>query len=384
MKELFLQVLYTSVLGSILISIIMITNNKLLTKYSYTLNYFLSIIVIIRMLFIAKIEINMPILNKIFTNKEGINNLNYYLFKASTDSKLTFDYINIISIVWLIGAVIIIIYYAYFQFIFYFKLTSNIQTNRNNNLQKLLNNQVRAKGISKNIKVNVVNGIPSPLIIGILKNTIVIPSNNYTEKELKFIFNHEITHIKRKDNLLKLLMIFALALHWFNPFVYILRKFFYEQCELSCDEQVIKNIEIMEVKDYALLLLNSIKYKNNLRISAMSSELTSKKINITKRRIESMLNLKTKKKGTLIATMSLLVIGGTIFANNTAFADTPQDNGIENYTFIESPENAKEIPNRENISAVTLYSDFVEVEYTDGTKEMFSNSEYSLNLKAAE
>lgn len=384
MKELFLQVLYTSVLGSILISIIMITNNKLLTKYSYTLNYFLSIVVIIRMLFIAKIEINMPILNKIFTNKEGINNLNYYLFKASTDSKVTFDYINIISIVWLIGAVIIIIYYAYFQFIFYFKLTSNIQTNRNNNLQKLLNTQARAKGISKNIKVNVVNGIPSPLIIGILKNTIVIPSNNYTEKELKFIFNHEITHIKRKDNFLKLLMIFALALHWFNPFVYILRKFFYEQCELSCDEQVIKNIEIMEVKEYALLLLNSVKYKNNLRISAMSSEFTSKKINITKRRIESMLNLKTKKKGTLIAAMSLLVIGGTIFANNTAFADTPQDNGIENYTFIESPENAKEIPNRENISVVTLYSDYMEVEYTDGTKEMFSNSDYSLNLKAAE
>lgn len=384
MKELFWQVLYTSVLGSILISIIMITNNKLLTKYSYTLNYFLSIVVIIRMLFIAKIEINMPILNKIFNNKEGNNNLSYYLFKASTDSKLTFDYINIISIVWLIGAVIIIIYYAYFQFIFYFKLTSSIQTNRNNNLQKLLNTQARAKGISKNIKVNVVNGIPSPLIIGILKNTIVIPSNNYTEKELKFIFNHEIIHIKRKDNLLKLLMIFALALHWFNPFVYILRKFFYEQCELSCDEQVIKNIEIMEVKEYALLLLNSIKYKNNLRISAMSSELTSKKINITKRRIESMLNLKTKKKGTLIATMSLLVIGGTIFANNTAFADTPQDNGIENYTFIESPENAKEIPNRDNISAVTLYSDSVEVEYTDGTKEMFSNSEYSLNLKAVE
>lgn len=384
MKELFGEVLYTSVLGSILISIIMITNNKFLTKYSYTLNYFLSVVVIVRMLFITKIEINIPIVNEIFTNKASISNLNYYLFKASTNSKATFDYINILSIVWLIGAVIIIIYYAYFHFIFYFKLTSSIQTNRNNNLQKLLNNQVRAKGINKNIKVNVVNGIPTPLIIGILKNTIVIPSNNYTEKELKWIFNHELTHIKRKDNLLKLLMIFALALHWFNPFVYILRKFFYEQCELSCDEQVIKNIEIMEVKEYALLLLNSVKYKNNLRISAMSSELMSKKINITKRRIESMLNLKTKKKGTLIATMALLVIGGTIFANNTAFADTPKDHGIENYTFIESPENAKEIPNRENISAVTLYSDSVEVEYTDGTKQVFSNSDYSLNLKAAE
>ena len=80
MKELFLQVLYTSVLGSILISIIMITNNKLLTKYSYTLNYFLSIIVIIRMLFIAKIEINMPILNKIFTNRSSYNNYILCLF----------------------------------------------------------------------------------------------------------------------------------------------------------------------------------------------------------------------------------------------------------------------------------------------------------------
>lgn len=97
-----------------------------------------------------------------------------------------------------------------------------------------------------------------------------------------------------------------------------------------------------------------------------------------------MLNLKTKKKGTLIAAMTLLVIGGTIFANNTAFADTPKDHGIENYTFIESPENAKEIPNKENISAVTIYSDSIEVEYTDGTKQEFSNSDYSLNLKVAE
>ena len=378
-KELFLQVLNTSILSSILIFLIMITNKKILTKYSHTFNYFLSVIVIFRMLFIAKIEINIPIADKIFTNTKLTNSLNEYLFKASTTNAVTFNYMRILLTIWIIGVIITIIYYSYFQFTFYFKLNSSIQIKNNSNLQKLLNTQIRTKGITKNIKINVINGISSPLVVGILKNTIVIPKNNYTEKELEWIFKHELTHIKRKDNLLKLLMIFVLAIHWFNPFVYILRKFFHEQCELSCDEQVIKNIQIKEIKEYALLLINSVKYKNNLKTSAMSSKLVCKK-NITKRRINSMLNSKTKKKGAFLATLSLLLIGGSIFA----VADTPEYHGIENYTFTESPENAKEIPTKEGISEITLKAHSTEVIYTDGEKEKFNNGDYSPKLKVSE
>lgn len=356
MKVLFLQVLDTSIFASILIALTILSNKKFLTKYTHKFNYFLSLVIIIRMLFIAKIEINIPMINNIFTNTEGINNNKIYLLSTSITNNKVFDYLDIISKIWLIGVIITIVYYTYFQFVFYFKIKKVMQPHKNDKLQKLLNNQLMANGISKNIKVYAVEGISTPLLIGILKNTIIVPDNTYTDKELKWIFNHELTHLKRKDNLLKVFMTFTLALYWFNPLVYILRRFFYEECELSCDEQVLNNSEIKEIKEYALLLVNSMKYKNSLKVSTISSELINKKINITKRRIESMLSLKRKKNGVLFSVITLLVVGGTIFATNTSntFADTPKDNGIENYTFTETPADTQKIPVEEGISAVTL------------------------------
>ena len=59
MKVLFLQVLDTSIFASILIALTILSNKKFLTKYTHKFNYFLSLVIIIRMLFIAKIEINI-------------------------------------------------------------------------------------------------------------------------------------------------------------------------------------------------------------------------------------------------------------------------------------------------------------------------------------
>lgn len=181
-------------------------------------------------------------------------------------------------------------------------------------------------------------------------------------------------------------MILALALHWFNPLIYILRRLFFEQCELSCDEQVIKDAEIKEIKEYSLILINSIKYKNELKISLMSSKFSNKKINIIKRRIESMLNLKSKKNGLLFGAFIFFVVGGTIFSfnSNNVFADTPEDNGVKNYTFVETPTTAQEIPRETGISAVTIKADSTIVEYNDGQIKEFDNNEYKINATVLE
>ncbi|MGL5415123.1 MAG: M56 family metallopeptidase [Clostridium sp.] len=272
MRELFLQVLNTSLLASILICITMILNKKLLINYSHAFKYFLSILIMVRMLFIFKIKLNIPILNDIFTSPLRGTNFNYSLVEDSS-----FNFINILMFIWLIGFFVTIIYYIYLQTIFYLNLKSLMQSSTTNDLQNLLNIKIENQNLNKNIKLRVINGIPTPLVVGIFKSTIILPKYDYTKKELCLIFNHELTHVKRKDNLLKLLMIITIALHWFNPFVYILRRFFHEQCELSCDEHIIKNIKFTEVKEYALLLVNSMKHKNNLKTSTVSSKLISNK-----------------------------------------------------------------------------------------------------------
>ncbi|WP_330626032.1 M56 family metallopeptidase, partial [Clostridioides difficile] len=84
-------------------------------------------------------------------------------------------------------------------------------------------------------------------------------------------------HYKRKDNFLKLIMLIVNILYWFNPICYLLKKHFNELCELSCDELVIKGYNIDEVKDYAYVLLDTIKYKNKLKQSICISQFYTEK-----------------------------------------------------------------------------------------------------------
>ena len=385
MKELFFQVINTSIYTSIFLILIILFNNKFLTKYSHKFNYSILIIIILRLIFIIKININLPI-NYFSILKENNFNSKIYYIEPSISNLSSFDFINIFSILWIIGVCIIILYHVYFQFMFYFRIKRNINWSQNSKFQKILNEQIIINKINSNINVYVVKGVPTPFLIGIIKNAIIIPENNYTEEDLKWIFNHELIHFKRKDNILKLLMILALALHWFNPLIYILRRLFFEQCELSCDEQVIKDAEIKEIKEYSLILINSIKYKNELKISLMSSKFSNKKIIIIKRRIESMLNLKSKKNGLLFGAFIFFVVGGTIFSfnSNNVFADTPEDNGVKNYTFVETPTTAQEIPRETGISAVTIKADSTIVEYNDGQIKEFDNNEYKINATVLE
>lgn len=380
MTELFLQVINTSIYTSIFIILIILFSNKFLIKYSHKFNYYILIIIILRLLFITKININVPI-NAFSILKENIFNNKIYYSRTAIGNLRTVDLINVFSILWIIVVSIIILYYVYFQFMFYFKIKRNINWSKNSKFQKILNDQIIINKINKNINVYVVKGAPTPFLIGIIKNAIIIPENDYTKEELKWIFNHELIHFKRKDNILKLLMVLALAFHWFNPLIYILRRSFYEQCELSCDEQVIKNSDIKEIKEYSLLLINSIKYKNELKMSLISSKFTNKNLNVIKRRVESMLNLKTKKNGILFGAFIFFVVGGTVFSfnSNNVFADTPQENGIENYTFVESPISAKEIPRESGISEVILKADSTIVEYKDGQIKEFDNNEYKIS-----
>lgn len=328
MRDIFLEVLKTSLLAGILIFGIIIIKDKFLTKYSHKFNYFLAIIVIIRMLLIVSIKLSINISD--FTKEsytdyhEGI----YNFTQSHLNSINTIGYIYIGMLIWLIGLIVVLLYYTYFQGKFYLKVKNNMISVKDIRIEEILNNEKVNLNITKDIKVKIVKGIYSPAIIGILNSIIIIPEQEFSNNDLKWIFRHELVHFKRKDNVIKLLMIFSVALHWFNPLIYILRKFFNEQCELSCDEVVISESKTEDIKEYALLLVKSARYKNTLKLSIMSSQLTNKKVNITKRRVENMLSLKSRKKGVIAVAIALVVICGSIFALNInkVSATTPENN----------------------------------------------------------
>ena len=96
--------------------------------------------------------------------------------------------------------------------------------------------------------------VNTPTVYGIVNPKIVLPVGVNSE-QLEDILIHERIHIKRRDNIWRMIAIIAACIHCFNPFIWVFLKSFFGDSELACDERAIKKMNIDERKRYALTLL---------------------------------------------------------------------------------------------------------------------------------
>ncbi|WP_010296733.1 M56 family metallopeptidase [Clostridium senegalense] len=304
------ELLKTSIFISIPIILIALLKNKILCKYTHKLNYIICILITIRMLFISSIGVYLPFENNIIL--ESVHSIK----KSGTNNIV--NYIKIIFCIWLFGVIYIVIKNICKQILFYKKIQNINHIVTDTETIKILEEEKKALNIRKYINISKVDGLSSPALIGIIKNKIIIPNNDYDKEQLKWIFRHELIHFKRKDNLLKLILMIASAIHWFNPLVKILKVYFGEQCELSCDEKVIKRFSKDEIKEYAFVLVNTLKYRNTLKTTMFSSQFNTNGVDIIKGRVESMLSSKKRKKGTFLVVFLLFISALSVISfNNT-------------------------------------------------------------------
>ncbi|MDO0824634.1 DUF5301 domain-containing protein [Desulfosporosinus nitroreducens] len=97
--------------------------------------------------------------------------------------------------------------------------------------------------------------IQSPFVLGFLKPKIYLPPG-FSEGEKSYILKHEEIHIRRYDYLIKPLAYFLLCLHWFNPLVWLSFILMTKDMEMSCDEQVLKEMGQEIKQDYSRSLLS--------------------------------------------------------------------------------------------------------------------------------
>lgn len=97
--------------------------------------------------------------------------------------------------------------------------------------------------------------VDSPAVYGIIRPKIIIPGS-YKDMELKYIIRHEKTHIKRLDNLWRILGFITASVHWFNPLSWVFLKAFLNDLELACDEMAVSGYDKEERKEYARTLLS--------------------------------------------------------------------------------------------------------------------------------
>ena len=98
--------------------------------------------------------------------------------------------------------------------------------------------------------------VSSPAVYGIIRPKIVLPAN-ITDTDLKYILQHERVHIRRRDNLWRIIGIITVCVHWFNPLAWIFLRYFFTDMELACDAGVLRKVTDEEKRTYATALLSS-------------------------------------------------------------------------------------------------------------------------------
>ena len=197
--------------------------------------------------------------------------------------------------------------------------------------------------------------IASPMLIGFFRPRIILPIGELEDKELSYIFVHELTHYKQRDMFYKWLIQIAVCVHWFNPFIYLLEKEVNKSCELSCDEKVISILDDKARREYGDTLISFLQ-SNNLYKSSLASVTLTEGAEQLKERLGAIMKFKKKSKGIIAITAIFSVLVCVCFFVTGAYAASPatnnnlvlKDNGKPNEVSIktESDRNIKETENK--------------------------------------
>lgn len=243
--------------------------------------------------------------------------------------------------IWALGVII----FASWQIYCYRRFTQALQAtympvSENSEAMHQLVRMKEALRIKRNVQLRSSEIIRSPILIGFWKPTIYLPEVNCANMQM--IIHHELIHLKRKDVWVKAFVLAANAVHWFNPLIYILRKDIHIWSELSCDEEVVKNMSSAERKRYAETILSVMIGSKELPVQFCSS--LSDEGKQLKRRLDRMLRAKTIKKGAMtLSIIGMVAVGGIgTSAAVWASAKAPEINNKMDVELVEEQEKYEE------------------------------------------
>lgn len=182
-------------------------------------------------------------------NEVSNGNTNEIAWVNSKQIKL----INFIQIVWIAGMIISFLFYLVNFIIFKIKIKEHLEK-MNSKLFEQIKSELNIKRKVNLCKCSLIN---SPVFVGFVSPIILMPYTNYADEELKLIYKHELTHFKRMDVWYKLILVIASVVHWFNPLVYLMRRYASKDIEYTCDDIVTKDLSLEQRKEYSRVILKT-------------------------------------------------------------------------------------------------------------------------------
>ncbi|WP_265442788.1 M56 family metallopeptidase [Acetivibrio straminisolvens] len=201
-------------------------------------------------------------------------------------------WITVFSLVWISGVIALLVY----------SIFSYAKTKRKLETATLVEGNVFET-----------DAIGTAFVCGFIRPRIYVPTD-IRGADLSYILEHERTHIRRKDYLIKLIAFLALILHWFNPLMWLCFALMNRDMEMSCDESVLRRLGEGAKGGYSNSLLSmSVKGKEGLAVAPLAFGESN-----VKTRIKNVLNFKKPKFWVVIVAVAAVLTASIVFATNAS------------------------------------------------------------------
>ena len=189
----------------------------------------------------------------------------------------------------------------------------------------LLCDTARELGV-KEPQMLVCEAITTPAVTGLFRPTLLLPHERYDLNDLRYILRHELCHLKRRDMLLKFVLLLANTMHWFDPMVYLMLRQADEDIELACDSAATDDLDRAERAAYSRTLLAAV--QSSVR-ALPATTCFGGTVERLKRRITNVLGAQKKRGLGVVALVLALTLtagcavswGERAQANDDPFAD---------------------------------------------------------------
>lgn len=309
-EEIIKLILLMTFSGSIISLFIFALKPIIKDKLPKSFQYYVWFSVVIALILPVPKIIKIPISNNSVISMKSMYDFTRWISDTASETPINYIFTPrntyfpstavILFVVWQLG-MILVLGFNIISYVLYVRRLNKCNRSADRQETELLNNLLERKNTLRLYKNSIVK---TPILIGFFRPAIILPDKEYEDMKLRNILMHEIAHMKRHDIFVKWLLIFAGAIHWFNPLIYFVRREINKACELACDESVINRFDISEMQQYGDTLIAVA--ADSIRKMPLSITMFEDKKNL-KERLGAIMKHKKPSKGTVIAASVILV-----------------------------------------------------------------------------
>ena len=265
LEKLFEQILFLSIMGSIIAIAILVLKGIFKNKLSAKFHYYIWLLLLFKLLVPMNYQSQLNPINYFNIQSEKYNissitndtitksfNLDPNIVNQSSREISTNNVIvsgnslgfnmKTAALLWIAGIVIILLYVVIVNAIILINIKRSNHCKRED-IKEIRKESKEKLNVRSNISIIYDKYLKSPYVYGIIKPKIVISEDILSKlenEELKYVFLHEVTHIKRKDLITNVFILLLQAIYWFNPLILYSLYRFKQDCEVACDATALK------------------------------------------------------------------------------------------------------------------------------------------------